>query len=833
FTGDKVESSPAIANGYVFIGSNDDKLYCLNTSTGECLWNYTTEDDICSSPAVAYGRVFVGSGNYNYNPSRKLYCLNAVTGALIWNYSTNGVIASSPAVAYGKVFFGSTDGNLYCLNATTGEQVWTYVTGPSSHGILSSPAIADDKVFVGSEDRKLHCVDATTGAKIWDYTFGFYVYSSPAIANGKVFVGCDDKKIYCFGVPPQPQLAVSVKLDKEQLQPGENANISIHVSCNDSPISEATITISAEAGTVEPSTGMTDAKGNFTCIYTAPSVTVVEKYTITIRASKSGYADGYASCEITVSAYPALRVSIDAFPSTIESGENATITVCVTSDSFTIAGALVNVSAEIGMIIPTSGITDSEGKFVCMYIAPVVNFTRVDTINATAAKVGYLEGLGSCKITIIPIFMPFIPWKMFRFDLSHTGFSNSAAPTISSVLWSYTVGNEIHSSAAVAEGKVFFGARNGKIYCLEKDTGIVFWEYMTSVSTWGVCSSPAVIDGKVFVGSCDKKLYCLNATTGKLVWDFSTESEIYSSPAVTHGKVFFGSCDGKLYCVNESTGNIVWSVLVGDEIYSSPAVSQGMVFIGTGSETQHTVNKIYCMDEDTGRVIWSYKCGDAVISSPSVVDGKVFFGSVDSKVYCLNATTGEHIWNYSTGAPIWSSPAIANGKVFIGSLDDVLYCLNATTGECLWNYSTGDDIYSSPCLAESKVFIGSRDGVIYCLNEDSGAVIWNYSTGFSVHGITSSPVVADGKLFVGSCDGKFYCFGKIIQPLLSVSIQVHPSAVYSNESSIVTVWVTSNNLPVFEAQVTLLVSVGSLSPATGMTDSIGKFTSTYLSPLVT
>ncbi|MDI6708825.1 MAG: PQQ-binding-like beta-propeller repeat protein, partial [Candidatus Thermoplasmatota archaeon] len=451
---------------------------------------------------------------------------------------------------------------------------------------------------------------------------------------------------------------------------------------------------------------------------------------------------------------------------------------------------------------------------------------------------GYTTGYASCEITvsaypILDIFMPSVPWRMFRFDLNRTGFSNSTAPSTSSILWNYTVGTEIHSSASVVDGKVFFGARDGKIYCLDENTGIVLWEYTTGASPWGVCSSPAVVGSRVFVGSGDKKLYCLNATTGKLLWDFSTQGEVYSSPAVARGKVFFGSCDGKLYCLNESTGNIVWSFSTGNEIYSSPALSQGNVFIGTGSDIEHTVHKIYCVNEDTGTLVWSYNCGDAVISSPAVGDGKVFFGSIDSKVYCLNATTGEHVWNYSTGAPIWSSPAIANGKIFIGSLDDILYCLNATTGECLWDYSTGDDVYSSPAVAESKVFIGSRSGIIYCLDEDTGAVIWNYTTGFSVHGITSSPVVADGKLFVGSCDGKFYCFGKVTRSPLSVSLHVEPSSIYSNESSMVTVHVTSNNLPVAGAYVTLLASVGTLSPAIGVTDELGNFTSTYLAPPVT
>jgi len=59
-----VDSSPAVADGMVFVGSYDDKVYALDESTGARIWSYTTGDDVSSSPAVADGMVFIGSGDY-------------------------------------------------------------------------------------------------------------------------------------------------------------------------------------------------------------------------------------------------------------------------------------------------------------------------------------------------------------------------------------------------------------------------------------------------------------------------------------------------------------------------------------------------------------------------------------------------------------------------------------------------------------------------------------------------------------------------------------------------------------------------------------------------
>src|ERR1700730_10595909 len=38
-TGDTVTSSPAVANGVVYVGSWDNNVYAMNASTGAKLWN--------------------------------------------------------------------------------------------------------------------------------------------------------------------------------------------------------------------------------------------------------------------------------------------------------------------------------------------------------------------------------------------------------------------------------------------------------------------------------------------------------------------------------------------------------------------------------------------------------------------------------------------------------------------------------------------------------------------------------------------------------------------------------------------------------------------------
>jgi outer membrane protein assembly factor BamB len=112
-TGGGVESSPAVASGLVYVGSDDDNVYCLNATTGSLLWNYTTGGSVESSPAVASGLVYVGSSD------RITYCLNATTGAFVWSYKTGFFVGSSPAVVNGVVYVKSNDDNIYAFGPSS------------------------------------------------------------------------------------------------------------------------------------------------------------------------------------------------------------------------------------------------------------------------------------------------------------------------------------------------------------------------------------------------------------------------------------------------------------------------------------------------------------------------------------------------------------------------------------------------------------------------------------------------------------------------------------------------------------------------------------------
>src|SRR5258708_2492153 len=92
-TGAYISSSPSVANGIVYIGSNDQKLYALDSKTGKTLWLHAADADVGSSPAGAQGFVYVGAD------AHKIYAFYCRTGATVWTFFTRGASWSAPPAA--------------------------------------------------------------------------------------------------------------------------------------------------------------------------------------------------------------------------------------------------------------------------------------------------------------------------------------------------------------------------------------------------------------------------------------------------------------------------------------------------------------------------------------------------------------------------------------------------------------------------------------------------------------------------------------------------------------------------------------------------------------
>ena len=200
-TGGKVGSSAAVADGKVYIGSDDRNVYCLDAYTGAKIWNFTTGAKVESSVAVVSGRVYTGTDDGN------VYCLDGNTGAKLWTTPTGGLIQyilmpqelqkrSCPTVVGNSLYVGALDGKVYCLNIADGRIQWTYTTGGPIGG---SPLYNNGVIYITSTDTYLYALNSATGSLIWrsiplNLDVGiaggsqFFNTGTPVLANGIVYV---------------------------------------------------------------------------------------------------------------------------------------------------------------------------------------------------------------------------------------------------------------------------------------------------------------------------------------------------------------------------------------------------------------------------------------------------------------------------------------------------------------------------------------------------------------------------------------------------------------------------------------------------------------------
>mgnify|MGYP006287340515 CR=1 FL=1 len=201
--------SVAISGQLVYVMTNHGTLCALRRRLLEPVWETTvsTQPMCISSPAVARGHVYVGTEHdgfaciggrgdvaahrlwqgYLGKPGSGGKADTAPLpefGAYQWSYPADqqgrdrDVLVTAPAASVdGRLLIplsGPARSGLACLRGgeaetASPEQQWFYDT---NNGVHVSPALIDDRVFVcdgrpGGKNRNLHCINLSNGAAFW------------------------------------------------------------------------------------------------------------------------------------------------------------------------------------------------------------------------------------------------------------------------------------------------------------------------------------------------------------------------------------------------------------------------------------------------------------------------------------------------------------------------------------------------------------------------------------------------------------------------------------------------------------------------------------------
>jgi outer membrane protein assembly factor BamB len=228
-TGGGISSSPAVANGVVYVEAVAFDAAATTNCSGSpktCapLWTTTAG----GSPAVVGGVEYVNSDTklYAFDAAGNTNCSGGPkTCTPLWTGSTGGNAHTPPTVDGGVVYVVSDDGNLYAFDAVgttncsgtpkTCAPLWT--ASLEGTNASQSPAVAGGKVYVaiaavtptGEEFSGLLAFDAAgntncsgspkTCTPLWGKSLAAnFVVSSPAVVGGVVYVNDGDGKLHVF-----------------------------------------------------------------------------------------------------------------------------------------------------------------------------------------------------------------------------------------------------------------------------------------------------------------------------------------------------------------------------------------------------------------------------------------------------------------------------------------------------------------------------------------------------------------------------------------------------------------------------------------------------------
>ena len=192
-----IKSCPVIDNDNVYVGCNDNFLYCLGLSKGEIKWKFEADAEIEASPSIYKNNVYVSTSNGS------IYAIDKIKGTKLWEYTTDGKIVGTPNIYKpaqdipAKIVIGSYDNFIYCLDSQTGKVCWKIEAANYINGTIS---IYKDKAIIGSCDGFLYIINLESGELAHKIDCETYIPGWAASANNITYVGNYDGKVRAFNL---------------------------------------------------------------------------------------------------------------------------------------------------------------------------------------------------------------------------------------------------------------------------------------------------------------------------------------------------------------------------------------------------------------------------------------------------------------------------------------------------------------------------------------------------------------------------------------------------------------------------------------------------------
>lgn len=198
-----LRGAPTLAFGSVYVMTQDNQLYALDTQDGSVKWNKAATTGLAgvfgvAAPAAGQGTIIAGfsSGElnaYRYENGRDVWADALARTSISTSVATLSDIDADPIIDRGRVYALGQGGRMAAYELITGQRIWELnIAG------ISTPAIAGEWIFTLTDDSRLLCIARSTGKVRWianlpafrnaEKKKGPISWTGPVLAGGRLIV---------------------------------------------------------------------------------------------------------------------------------------------------------------------------------------------------------------------------------------------------------------------------------------------------------------------------------------------------------------------------------------------------------------------------------------------------------------------------------------------------------------------------------------------------------------------------------------------------------------------------------------------------------------------
>ncbi|MES2444170.1 MAG: PQQ-binding-like beta-propeller repeat protein [Pseudomonadota bacterium] len=201
--GGPLRGSPSIANGQIYVVTQDNQLFALDQADGKVVWTISASVETqgvfgVAAPASAQGTIVAGfsSGElnaYRYENGRSLWADVLSRSSISTSVSSLSDIDAEPVIDQGRVYAVGQGGRMVSMEITSGTRMWEQnIAG------ISTPWIAGEWLFVVTDDARLLCLARGSGKVRWIAQLkhfhnekkktGPVMWAGPVLASGRLLL---------------------------------------------------------------------------------------------------------------------------------------------------------------------------------------------------------------------------------------------------------------------------------------------------------------------------------------------------------------------------------------------------------------------------------------------------------------------------------------------------------------------------------------------------------------------------------------------------------------------------------------------------------------------